>query len=169
MNQNGVTLIELILYVALVSVIIGVTGTVFFGMYATYTRDRQAQFIEAEGSAALTRIRQAIRSAEGVSNIEPGASDSALELVMSDSATDPTVIERDGTTLTISQGGGSPVALTSSLVEVTALAFRNLAAGDEHDTIQISFTLKVPERADTTGEVYEREFVGSAHLRSNYE
>ena len=169
-TKNGFTLIELILYVALISVF--VTGAVYFAWDIIYGRVKSGVQLEVSQNLRLAskRIIQEIRNAEGVSSIGV----STISLVMEDSARNPTAFDVSNGRLRIGFGSSgscptsAPCTLTSDQVTVTELTFTDLSSGGG-ETVNVSFTITLESNNPSGRQEWERSdtFSTSVELRSN--
>lgn len=168
-NEYGFTLIELILYIALVSIFL--TGAVLFTWDIVYGRVRSS--IQQEANQNLRhvakRISYEVRNASDINSLASGD----LCLASSELSHNPTRIYLDSGLIKISWGGGSidcssminDEALTSSDFEVTDLTFSNQSSGSDSYNIGFSFTIE-----NTTDRVEwqtNQTYTGSSEMRSN--
>ncbi|MFH1292157.1 MAG: type II secretion system protein [bacterium] len=154
MNNKGFTLIETLIYIAIIGGV--VASFVSYSMSISFTRNKNytAQEVQANARLALNLISKTIRSAQSVNvgsstfGLDPGV----LSLSMSSSTLDPSIINLniDDGILRIQQGGKSPVNITSNKVKITNLIFTNLTASGSQENIGIDLTV---EYANSTGEV----------------
>lgn len=170
-NQNsklkGFTLIEMILYIAIVSILL--TGLVYFtwdliyGRVKSYTEQEVNQNIRF----ASSRIVYELKSAQAINTPSTGTSNT-LSLSMSDSARNPTVFDIVGGRLRIGYGntGNCPVSnpcyLTSNKVSVSNLNFTNLQQGD---STNIKFTITVSSSGDRQELNKSETFESAVELR----
>lgn len=166
--QRGLTLIEVVLYVALIALISSMVIGAVLGLLSAYERRQDQQTLERQAGIAMQAMRRDIRNAERVSNINNGEDAARLELSMLSDAESPTIYEVSSEQLLVSDGDGSDIALTNDQVRVTDIIFKHRAPSIEHDTIRIELTLMAPKRGVTLGEPYQKTFIGSAHVRNNY-
>jgi prepilin-type N-terminal cleavage/methylation domain-containing protein len=171
-NNRGFTLIELIVYVALIAIF--VTGAIQFGINVVYGRVKSNVVQEVTQNLRLTskKVMFEVRNASGINSV----SATSICLSNSDASRNPTRIYLSGTELRIGWGGGSPVCagltsdfkLTSNLVEVTSLTFTNLTTLSTRSK-NIKFTLTIDSLNPSGRAEYERSqtFTGSAEVRSN--
>lgn len=131
--QNGFTLIELIIYIALVSIFI--TGTIFFAWDVVYGREKtyQQQIVEQNGRSALARISYETRRAKNIQSV------SANQIVLNNEDSTTTIALSEGV-IQITIGDVGPYNLTSNEVEVINLTFLNLTSPD-NNTKNIKATL----------------------------
>jgi len=115
-QQQGFTLIELILYIALLSIFL--SGAIIFAWDVIYSREKAhaQRMVNQSASTAMMRIDYEIRNAETINSITP------TQLVLSRSGS-TTTFNLNGTTLEISLNGSGPFPLTSNQTRVTNLVF----------------------------------------------
>jgi Tfp pilus assembly protein PilW len=66
--QSGFTLIELILYVGLASIILSVISAFLFYLLQGQERDQAISDVEQEGAQVMQIITQTIRNADSINN-----------------------------------------------------------------------------------------------------
>lgn len=134
-NQDGFTLVELILYIALVSMFL--TAAILFSWNVIFGREKsfKQQIVQQSARIAMAKIGYEIGRAQDLVSV------SATSLVLSNGATN-TTIDRSGTRLRITTGGGAAVFITSNQVNATNLTFTNLSSTDLNTkNIRVSITL----------------------------
>jgi len=163
-KNNGISLVETIIYVAIFSMI--VTTFVSFSSSMTSSRLHNQMMLEIndQGSSAMKTITQAIRNASAVTSPTIGSSDSSLTLSMYSSPINPTVFSFSSGVLYITEGAGSQIVLTNSKVVVSNLTFSNFSRASTRDIIKISFTLTSANSGGLGGS-YAYTFNGSAQVR----
>ncbi len=145
-TTQGFSLIELILYVALVSGMVLGFLSLSISVISARNKTYATQEVHANMQFALEVISDRIRSASGVNlgtstfTTDPGV----LSLSMSTPALDPTVIRlnTDDGKLQITEGASSTVFLTTDRVKVTNLVFTNLTGTSDHENIGIDATIE---------------------------
>ncbi|MHA2055693.1 MAG: type II secretion system protein, partial [Candidatus Hodarchaeales archaeon] len=138
-NVKGFTLIELILYIALISIFM--TGAVYFAWDVIYGREKayQMQIVEQSANIALSRISYEIRNATDIQFPVTGT-----QLVLSNNGT-TTTIGLNSERLQITTGGLGPYFLTSNQVRVTnSNVFEDLSSAS-NDSKDIGVTLVVEQ------------------------
>ncbi|MEK7576418.1 MAG: prepilin-type N-terminal cleavage/methylation domain-containing protein [Patescibacteria group bacterium] len=159
---HGFTLVELIIYIGIFSLI--VVGLMSFALSMTIARTKTyvGQEVTANARVALDIITQKIHAAQGVNVVgstfktDPGV----LSLEMADVSKNPTIINlnaNDGR-LQIKEGAASEVFLTSREVQVKNLIFRNLTQNGERENIWITLTVQYGD--SNTGD-YSYSWTGS--------
>lgn len=165
--QNGFTLVELILYIALVSIFI--SGAVLFAWDIIYggVKSQTQRNVIQNLRLVSKRISYEIRNASGVVSL----SSSDLCLSNTNATYNPTRIYLSGGKLRIGWGGGSCGAttndepLTSSNVTVPTLIFTDLSSGV--DSININFSVTVDSTGDRQEYQKSETCTSSIELRSN--
>jgi len=168
-KARGFTLIEMILYIAIVSIFLG--GVVQLSWNSIYGRVK-AQVMEHVNYAARfagKRIMYEIRNASGINTV----SVNSLCLASIDSARNPTRIYLSGGAIRIGWGGGSAtcstttndVLLTGSNVVVSNVVFTNLTNGAFSKHIQFTYTVSSSATSGRQEYVWSQSYEGSAELR----
>jgi hypothetical protein len=167
-NMGGVTLVEVILYLAIGSIFM--IGVVAFGAQVINVRikSRVQQEVIANSRLVMKRIAVEIRNATAITSLTP----QSLSLTYADSARNPTVIAKSGNRITIGWGSAapcptsSPCFLTSSKVSVDKLLFANMSDGGGK-SVNVKYELEVSKlnpggRAEWS---YTQNSKGSAEVK----
>lgn len=165
-NQKGFTLIELILYIALVSIFIG--GAIQFAWDAIYgqTKSRTQQEVNQALRFIDARIAYEIRTASSINSV----SATSISLEMADSARNPTVISLSSGTIRIGQGSSgncptsAPCSLHGSTVSITSLTFTNLSSGSSSN-IRYAITASRSNSSGRSEWDYAKSLTSSVELR----
>lgn len=133
MKTRGFTLLEFILYFALISIVVTLVAS--FAVDMVKTRAKTAAIAEVEQNMrfgmqrVLRSVRQATRLNVGASTFDSDAG--VLSLDMQDAGDTPTVFDLSGGVLRIKEGSDPAAPLTSGDVTVTKLRFsRDAQAGN---------------------------------------
>jgi len=144
--DSGFTLLELILYIAIVSAV--TISIVMFSFTVMDARDETfaIQEVHANSRMALEEISARVRAASSI-NVGASVFDSdpgVLSLTMQDAQKDPTVItlDADDGALEITEGASSPILVTSDEVKVTNLLFSNLTPAQKRENVGIQFSVE---------------------------
>lgn len=131
--QKGFTLIELIIYVAIVSTV--VTAAVYFSWDIIFgqIKSEVAQEVQQNSRIALDRMSYEIRRAKAINSVG-----TSLSLTMQDDTV--TVFDIASEQLRINEDGAGAAALTASRVRVTNLTFTDRSTGDSKH-VQINMTI----------------------------
>jgi len=122
---KGFTLLEFILYFALISIVVGMISA--FAVDVVKTRAKTAAIAEVEQNMrfGMQRILRTVRQATKL-NVGSSVFDSAtgvLSLDMPDAAATPTVFDLSDGVLRVKEGAAAAVAITSPDVRITSLRF----------------------------------------------
>ena len=165
--QSGFTLIELILYVALIAIFISAailfTWDIIFGQAKAET----INMVNHELRFVSQRIAYEIRNAQSIDQVIG----SQLHLRVSDASRNPTVILLEDGQIKIGFGTSSncpissPCSLTSNQVQVDELNFVDLSSGNESHNV--SFNLTISSQGDKKEWQWKQSYRGTAEIRSN--
>jgi Tfp pilus assembly protein PilW len=156
-NQTGVTLLELLIYVALVSILAVVFVNFTLDIVGTSQKARVKQEAQQNARIALERISRTIREANGlnVGSSTFGSHPGVLSLSMDNAAVNPTVFDISGGVLRITEGVGAPQALTSDDFNVTNLVFTNRSISGRTTNIKTEITVTHPNPQNS--EIFDAE------------
>jgi Tfp pilus assembly protein PilW len=139
MNQRGFSLIEIILYISLSGIILFTTAVTFISVLDARTKNQTIAIVDQEGAKAMSIITQTVRNANAINS--PTAGNSASTLSVNTGSSDPKVFTLTNGAITMQEGGGEAVALTSSLVTISNLNFRNLSGTSSPGNVDVTFTV----------------------------
>src|SRR3989344_2151397 len=165
-RKLGFTLIELILYIGIVSIFI--SAVILFSWDIIYGRVKAESQRKVNQSIRLVskRITYELRNASGINSLTP----SSISLISTDPGRNPTVISLAGSEIIIGWGPAgncpsiSPCSLTGNGVLVSGLTFTNLSTPD---SINIGFDLVLESSSQKKEFQYERTYSSAVELRSN--
>lgn len=164
-TQAGYTLIELLLYVAIVGILMS-TVTAFFGITAdARVKNQTVNEVNVQGTAVMDYISQTIRNATSITSPAAAATDTQLTLVVPTGSLSPTVFNLSSGVLQVKEGTATAVALTNSKVQVTALSVKNLTRSGTSGVVQVSITVSRVNTANDNDYDYTRTFTTTASLR----
>jgi len=150
--QRGFTLIETIIYIAIIGGVIGAFVSFALSVSNSSNKTYAVQEVQANSRVSLDIITKKIQAATGVNttsstfDFDPGV----LSLSFASSALDPTIIQlnADDGILQIIEGLGDPISITSDEVEVTNLQFTNLTGASNKENIKIDITVEFANAED---------------------
>lgn len=97
--QSGFTLVELLLYVAIVGTLL-ITITGFFALTASSRiKNQSISEVNQQGAAIMETITQAIRNASAITAPSIGSTGTSLNLVMPTAGINPTIFDMSGGTI----------------------------------------------------------------------
>lgn len=132
--QKGFTIIEFLIYIAILAIAIGAIGLVMSNIFRVGARTDVVQEVSHNGRFAMQRIGQAIREASDIDIKEGGR-----ELELSFKDRNPTVFYVSGGKLIIKEGNGVDIELTTSRVAVKKLLFKKVSDDSVRVEMNISF------------------------------
>lgn len=162
-SQKGFTLVEMVLYVALCSLLLlSLSGLTSF-LLETRTRSQAINEVNQQGSQVMSLITQTIRNAKSVESPSIGSNSPSLSITTVNPLLNPTVFSLSSTTVVISEGGKPAIALTNSRVSVSSLLFQNVSSTSSPEkNIRISFTVDSVNKSGRGEYSYTKTFNGSA-------
>jgi len=164
-RSRGYTLIELLLYVALIGILLSAV-TAFFGVTAdARLKNQTISEVNEQGTYALDYIAQAVRNASVITLPAAASSGSQLTLTVPTSSLSPTVFSVANGVLQVKEGTGSAVALTNSNIQVTSFTVTNLTKSGTMGIAQIAITINRVNGGGRNEFDYQRTFTTSAGVR----
>lgn len=163
-TQAGFTFIELILYLALFSLIAG--SVVQFGLLTAHNSEKSGIQETVSDSARFLseRLKYEIRNASNIVAITP----SSLTLATANPDTNPTVIDIASGIVRIQRGSQAATPLTPTDVSADTLFFTSATSGDDKTKhVEYSFTVSHGSATAVRAFFWSATATGSAELRSN--
>lgn len=164
-DKQGFTLVEVLLYISIVSVLILIMSALVFLLLQGKTKFKTISEVNDQGVQTMQTIAQTIREAESISLPTQGSTGSSLTLVINDGAKNPTVIDSGGTNLQIKEGVGATTPLTNSRVEVSNLSFTNISRGSSPGMVKIQFTISSVNQSGRNEYDFSQNFYVTTSLR----
>lgn len=165
-NNAGFTLIELMLYLVLAGIMLGVLTNVYNLLMTGRIKNETINEVEQQGQQALQQITQAVRNADSIISPAPGTASSALVLGTYAGATTPTTFTSSGAVLTVCEGNSClPINLTEDNVLFSGLTFINLSRPNTPGGVRIQFNLESASVSGRNEYDYEKVFYAGASLR----
>jgi prepilin-type N-terminal cleavage/methylation domain-containing protein len=164
-NKKGFSLIEVLLYLSILSMLILVI-TYFWGMIlVAQVKSNTVAEVNQQGLFIMDTIIQTIHNADDINSPGAGTAAGTLSLDVYDAGDDPTVFDELSGIIRITEGINSPVDLHNSKIVASGLIFTNLSRTKSEGVIQIEFTLTYSNPEGRNEYDYEKTFYGSASLR----
>ena len=163
--KKGFTLVEVLLYLAILSIVVLAFSSFLFLSYTSRIRASVISEVEQQGDQTMTLITQNIRNAANVSSPLSGSTSNSLTLTQYTAGVSPTVFDQLGNTMRITEGAGSAINITSNRVNVTNFSFQNLSRPSTPGNIQIKFTLTYASSSNRNEYSYSKTFISTASLR----
>jgi prepilin-type N-terminal cleavage/methylation domain-containing protein len=164
---RGFTLIEFIIYLAIVGVVLAVSGAIGFNVLSQRAAMTASEEVSQNARLAMEKISLAIRNAEAINTPVSGASSSVLSLRTDNPVTNPTTFSFSSGVLWLQLGDGTPTALTSSETEVVVFQAQNVSYPDTTGTIKATLQLRAynPEQRVEYEKEQTYEFTESARRK----
>lgn len=164
-TTKGFTLIEMLLYLALMSIVITAASVILNVLIASRLKSQAISEVEQQGVQVLQMITQSIRNSDAVNSPVMGANAASISLDVYTLGDDPTVYDLSTGELRITEGAGSPIPLNSSKTVISNLLFENVSRASTPGTIRIKFDISFDNQSGNVNYDYSKTFRGSASLR----
>lgn len=144
-RHDGFTLLELLLYIGLTSILIAILSQVFLATLSVRLESQNTTSVQQDGRYILARMTYDIHRATSVTIPALGQTSSGMSLVIHENGVDRTYFYTlDGSNLTLTVGTAS-AQLNSAGSRISSLAITRLgnsaSISSAKDTLTISMTL----------------------------
>lgn len=165
-SQKGFTLVELVLYVSICSILLLTISSFLSFLLGARVRSQAISEVNQQGFQAMSLITQTIRNGRSIQVPGIGTSSSTLSITTSNALLNPTIFDVSSTTLRVKEGSKTAILLTNSRVKLSALTFQNVSSSSSTEKIiRISFTLDAVNQGGRSEYSFTKSFSGSATLR----
>lgn len=138
LNQNGFTLIELMIYMALLSMLLLIIVQIFSSVLSVRNESQAQNAVSNDSKYILSRLEYDIARASSITiPASPGATDSSLQLII-DGA--PYSYALSGVNLNINDSLSTD-ALNSSETQISGISFTRRGNSGGKNTISLQFTV----------------------------
>lgn len=164
-NSFGFTLIEVILYTAIVSIFLTALIPFAWDVIGGGVKSSAQQEVSSQARFVSERIKYEIRNSTGINSV----SATSISLSSSVAANNPTIIDLLGGNIRIKLGASSEVNLNSPDTKITSLTFTNYSS-TENDTKHIQFTFTIDDNFASSRQEFDvpsYTVESSAEIRSN--
>ncbi|KKU15479.1 hypothetical protein A3A20_02200 [Candidatus Wolfebacteria bacterium RIFCSPLOWO2_01_FULL_45_19] len=121
-GQKGFTLIELLIYISIFAVVLTAFMAVFVQVLRVQNRQTATTEVINQAQFLTQRIQQLVRQADAI-NIQTGTTTPTLVLAFASSSLNPTTIREINGKVTLQQGTGAELELSSDKVIINQLNF----------------------------------------------
>lgn len=164
-HTRGFTLIEMLLYIALASILL-VVATMFTALILeARIKNQTIAEVEQQGQYIARLITQTIRNAEEVTTPGVGSNSTSLVLDVVAASNDPTTFSLSSGVVRIQEGGSTAVPLSNDRVVVSNLVFYNYAGTNAPGIVRFSFTVTHANPEGRNAYSFTKTFYGSAATR----
>lgn len=160
-KQKGFTLIEVILYIGIASVLFLSITTLFSALLQSRSKAETISEVEGTATQVMQLITQTIRNGIAINAPASGSSASTLSLNVVSGALNPTIFSLSSGNITMQEGANPVTVISSNLVNVSALNFKNLS----NNSIEITFTLSRINPDGKSELNYTQTYYGGATIR----
>ena len=144
MRKRGFTVIEILIYLAMLAMLLGVLITILFGIVNTYQKIEVERDLQVNGAVVMERMLREIRGAVAVDTVNSvlDSSPGVLSLDSLDSVGDPVDIEFSivSGAISLSRGGVVIGDLTTDDIAIDSFIVRHID-GTNSDGVKIELTL----------------------------
>jgi type II secretory pathway pseudopilin PulG len=155
-SRPALTLIELMLFLALTSMVSVAVLTFFLSTQESSVRQKALLDLEANGTRIIQTFLYEVRHAERILDPAPGATGSILTLQMTNLEVDPTIIARFGSGMVLIEASTLFEPL-DPWVEIEQLTFRNTSATPERPSVSLEAVLSI-DPDYPTAPTFRRQF-----------
>ena len=168
-TQDGFSLIEMLIYITIFSIMIGAVVGLAVMTSAQKINSQVTADINYQGEAAMALITQTVHQANSITTPTAGNSNGSLSLVMASASVNPTVFSsyNDGTTTRLQVNEGSPAVqnnLTNAHAVVSGLTFTNKSLAATKGSVLISFVLTYKTTSARQEFTFNKTFFGAATI-----
>jgi prepilin-type N-terminal cleavage/methylation domain-containing protein len=165
LRQAGYTLIELLVYSAMISVLLtAVIGFLTLTIDARVKAETITQ-VDLQGAFAMDYITQTIRNATSITTPAAAGSGASLTLVVPTGSLSPTIFDLSGSSaLEVKEGTAAYVPLTSNDLVISSLTFKNLTRSGSSGIVQVSFVVGHVNPSSQNVFDYQKTFTDSAEI-----
>jgi hypothetical protein len=161
-SKPGTTLIELILFLAILSMVMGMILPILFSATENRLLQQTISTVEQNGAQTMQVILLRARQAERVLSPAMGQTGSVLALQMGSGSVNPTIIGISSGSLVVIQMATKQI-ISSSQVAITDFVIRNTSTSSTRQSVMISFKVSRTIRLQQPHS-YGRVFVGGFNL-----
>lgn len=142
MKRGGFTLMELLIFLAIFSVVVIAFTTIFLSILRVYSRQSSSAEVNRQTQVVLQTIQYYVERSS-LLDMATGQATSTIKLRMGESSIDPAYIYvSSGTVYLKETDSGTPQALTNNKVTVSNVSFKKRNNSPGHDSVDINFTME---------------------------
>ena len=164
-SSQGFTLVELLLYVGISSVILLVTSLFLSALLSSRVKNQTIAEVEQQGVQVMQMMTQTLRNADTINAPSIGVSAAELSINTYTGANNPTIFDLASGVMRMAEGSNPVIPLTNSRVTASGLNFQNLSRTGTPGTVRIQFTLTHINPDGRNEYAFSKIFYVSATLR----
>ena len=140
-RDRGFTLIEIIIYVALLSLTIGFILVAVYQIIDSKTGASARTSVEEEANFLIKKIKWVLTNVDVINQPTAGATSTTLSVNKFNFPANPVAISRSGSDVNISYAGNPATTLNSEDISVGDLVFENISGGS-NPAVKIKLNLE---------------------------
>ncbi len=164
-HKQAFTLIEVLLYTAIVAVVLTIITLVFTQIIFARARAATVAEVDQQAMQILQLISQSVRDSEAIILPSAGLSSNQIQLDMVTAAVDPTTIALSGNTLSMTEKFFPPVNLSSNRVSVDNFLVTNLSRPGTKGVVRVALTLSYVNPDGRSENDYTQTYYASINVR----
>mgnify|MGYP001348772178 CR=1 FL=1 len=162
-HRSGVTLIELLIYIAMAAILLGAIATLESTILQARQHMQAQVAVEEQGMIAMNTITGLVRNSAATVTPANATPSATLSLTMPAPAALPSIVDVSANVLRLSENGAAAQNLTAGKVSTVSLTVKNLTQPSAPSVLQVSFTLQA---AWGHGQLYTQTFTSSTVRRT---
>lgn len=164
-HNKGFTLIEITLYMGLLSVLLGLLVSSLFLINQARIKSHMLMVIEQEGQQIARTLQQAIKDSREVNLPTIGTNSSQLSLSRFQTSLNPTVFALNNNKIVITESNAANL-LSSNQTIVQNLLIQNVSTSGKPGLIRFQFTIASSSELSNRYQ-FSKTFYGSEVIRTN--
>ena len=162
---KGFTLIEVLLYLAMLAVFVVVISPFWQGLLDITEKGKAMNTVNTEGQFIMTKVLQRIRESDSITSPIAGNSSSTLNLTYTNVNLNPTIFDLSSGSLMLSEGPNPFSSLNSPDVIISEVVFSNNSGLDSKGLVRVQFNVSFKNPDGRSNLNYSQTFYGSASIR----
>ena len=163
-DNKGFTLIELILYSAILIVVLSVFLNFIWEIVYGNVKTQAIREVQQNGRLAMEKIMRTVQESTLINSPAPGESADFLSLEIEDKKLNPTIFDVVDKILRITQEKEDLYSLTNNRVRIDSLQFTNLSYAQTPGTIRIEMTISHRNEGNRREYDVSQDFVSTISL-----
>lgn len=165
-RTNGQTLLEILLYVSVFSILITVIIFVFLNIFYSINKNQAISETNEQGEYLLNIITKNINNSTAINTPTSGVSSDNISLVKSNITLNPTLVYFQGGDLYIKEGSNSAVKLNNSKTKIDSIQFLNISnSSSESPSLKIMIIVSYNSSGFGNEIKYSTNFYTTANVR----
>lgn len=159
-TSKGFTLVEVLLYIAIVSFVVGVISTFFFLLLEVRVKNRAVAEVDQQGQYVMRALESISREATAITSPTAGSSSASITFTMPNAGEDPAALDINSGRIRLQEGANS-YFLTSNELVASAISVENLTQTNGTGTARVIFTLASTSSTGRYEYEYSQTFITS--------